>query len=111
MALPPLPHHLTITLIHMTNTKDYAHLPLEALLLEEKKHKTNKVLANGLIGFLVGVMLYGVVRNGFGFLYLGLPLFLIYLIGRNVKVQNENLQRIRTAILTKRATDAGTGSL
>ncbi|RFP65179.1 hypothetical protein D0N36_09945 [Hymenobacter lapidiphilus] len=82
----------------MPNDKDYAALPLEALLAEEKDVKRNQLLSAATIGFLVGVMVYGLVKNGLGFLYLAIPLFLIVGIYKNSRVQKQRLEQIRAEI-------------
>lgn len=82
----------------MSAQKDYAKLTLEELLSEEKKIKRNEAFAAGFIGFLVGIMVYGVVRNGFGFLYIAIPLAMIVLIYRNSQRQKQALQQIRAEI-------------
>lgn len=46
-------------------------------------------------------MVYGLVKNGFGFLYLAIPLFLIAGIYKNSQVQKENLKQIREEINNK----------
>jgi hypothetical protein len=82
----------------MFDKKDYAKLTLEELLIAQKKAKKNETLSAGLIGFLVGIMIYGIVKNGFGFLYIAIPLFLIAGIYKNAQVQKQNLKQIQAAI-------------
>jgi hypothetical protein len=82
----------------MFNQKDYAQLTLEALTLEEKKIKRNEILSAGLMGFLIGVMIYGLVKNGFGFLHIFLPLFLMFGIQKNSQIQKQNLKKIQAEI-------------
>ncbi|MBC6697754.1 hypothetical protein [Hymenobacter sp. BT190] len=82
----------------MSAQQDYAKLTLEELLSEEKKIKRNEAFAAGFIGFLVGIMVYGIVRNGFGFLYIAIPLAMIVLIYRNSQSQKQALQQIRAEI-------------
>lgn len=78
--------------------QDYSKFTLEELLGEEKRLKRNEAFAAAGIGFLVGVMVYGVVRNGFGFLYIAIPLAMIVGIYRNSQSQKQNLQQIRAEI-------------
>ncbi|MBT2556584.1 hypothetical protein J7E24_02210 [Hymenobacter sp. ISL-91] len=87
----------------MPNDRNYAALPLEQLLAEEKISKRNQLLSAGAIGFLVGVMVYGLVKNGFGVLYLAIPLFLIAMIYRNSHAQKQNLVEIRREIAVRKA--------
>lgn len=87
----------------MLDKKDYSKLTLEELLIKEKKVKKNEIFSAGLIGFLIGVMVYGLVKNGFGFLYLAIPLFLIVVIYKNSQIQKQNLKQIQTEINLKNA--------
>ncbi|MBD2715762.1 hypothetical protein KBK19_12020 [Microvirga sp. STR05] len=82
----------------MTDDKNYADLPLDELLAAEKVAKRNEMLSAVLIGFLVGIMLFGVVRNGFGLVYIAIPLFLITLVFRNARIRKQTLKRIQTEI-------------
>jgi uncharacterized membrane protein YoaK (UPF0700 family) len=85
----------------MLDKKDYSKLTLEELLLEEKKVKQNEIFSAGFIGFCVGVMIFGLVKNGFGFLYIAIPLFLISAFYKNSKVQKQKLEQIQTEINNK----------
>ncbi len=82
-------------------SKDYAQLTLEELVIEERKIKKNENLSAVLIGFSVGVMVYGVVKNGVSFLNIAIPLFLIVIFYRNSKIQKQKLKQIRAEISTK----------
>lgn len=83
---------------NMPAQQDYSKLTLEDLLSEEKKLKRSEIFAAVAIGFLVGVMVYGVVRNGFGFLYIAIPLAMIMGIYRNSQSQKQALQQVRAEI-------------
>jgi hypothetical protein len=85
----------------MLYKKDYTTLTLEELFVEEKKVKKTELLSAGLVGFLIGVMVYGVVKNGFGYLYLAIPLFLITIIYKNSQIQKQNLAQIQAEIINK----------
>jgi uncharacterized ion transporter superfamily protein YfcC len=85
----------------MTDNKDYSKLTLEELLLEEKKMKQNEKLSAAIVGFSIGVMVYGVVKNGFGFLYIFIPLALIVGIHRNSKNVKQQLAQIQAEINNK----------
>ena len=85
----------------MLDKKDYSKLTLEELLIEEKKVKQAEFLSAGVIGFLVGVMVYGIVKNGFGFLYIAIPLFLIFGVYKNSQIQKQNLKQIQIEIKIK----------
>ena len=85
----------------MFEQKDYSQLTLEELLLERKKSKQNELFSAGAIGFLVGVMIYGLVTKGFGFLYVAIPLLLILGLYKNSQTQKSNLTQIQAAINAK----------
>ncbi|MEA5458647.1 hypothetical protein VB796_06345 [Arcicella sp. LKC2W] len=85
----------------MLDKKDYSKLTLEELLLEEKKVKQNEILSAGFIGFCVGVMIFGLVKNGFGFLYIVIPLVLISAFYKNSQVQKQKLKEIQSEIHNK----------
>jgi hypothetical protein len=87
----------------MFDKNDYSKLTLQELLIEEKKIKKNETLSAGLIGLMIGIMVYGFIRNGFGFLYLAIPVFLIWGIYKNSQIQKQNLKQIQTEINTKKA--------
>lgn len=82
----------------MSDKKDYSKLTLEELLVEEKKTKKNETFSAGLIGFMMGIMIYGIVTKGFGFLYIAIPLFLIFLFYKNSQTQKQNLKQIQAEI-------------
>jgi hypothetical protein len=87
----------------MFDKKDYSKLTLEELLIEEKKIKKNETISAGFIGFCVGVMVFGLVKNGFGFIYVAIPLFLVAGIYKNSKIQKQNLKEIQSEINAKNA--------
>lgn len=59
------------------NQKELAQLSDKELLKEAKKIKTSPFVDAFFIGILVGVIIYSVVANTWGFLTL-IPLFMIY---------------------------------
>ncbi|TCK54560.1 hypothetical protein C8C83_2465 [Flavobacterium sp. 90] len=63
------------------------------LLQEAKKSKSTSITNAFLIGFLVGIVVYSVVKNTWGFLTL-IPLFLIYKLINNSKVDKKELEDI-----------------
>lgn len=58
--------------------KELSQLSDEELLEAAKKNKPSPIIDAFFIGFLAGIVIYGVWANSWGFLTL-LPLFLIYL--------------------------------
>ena len=85
----------------MLENKDYAEWTLEALLIAEKKLKKKETISSVLIGVAIGILVYGVVINGFGFLRIFLPIALIYIFFRDLEKNKENLRQIRTEINNK----------
>ena len=86
----------------MPDSKDHSKLALGELLTEEKKIKKLEITSAVVIGFLVGVIIYGVAKNGFGFLYTVIPLILIAGIAKNSQNLRKKLKQIRAEISTKR---------
>jgi len=86
----------------MSENKDYAALALSELLAEEKKIKQQEITAAVIIGFLVGVMIYGVAKSGFGFIYIAIPLLLIYGIYKYAQRLKHNLKQIQAEINTRK---------
>jgi hypothetical protein len=85
----------------MAEEKDYSVLPLEELLEEEKKIKRNEITGAVLIGFLVGIMIFGVASNGFGIVYTVIPIILIAGIARYSGKQKQILKVIQAGIRAK----------
>ncbi len=63
---------------------ELTHLTDEELLAEGRKIKSGAITNAILIGFLVGVVVYSVAVNSFGFLTL-IPLFIAYKLLKNSK--------------------------
>jgi hypothetical protein len=59
------------------NEKELSQLTDEELLQTAKNFKPTPIIDALLIGFLIGIIIYGVVANAWGFTIL-IPLFLIY---------------------------------
>ena len=82
----------------MTANEDYSKLPLEQLLVQEKKIKNKVTISAAVTGFLIGVVIYGVAKNGFGVIYIFIPLFLIYGNYRNAQKLKHDLKQIQLEI-------------
>ena len=85
----------------MLDKIDYSKLTLEELLIEETKLKKNETLSALLIGVAIGIIVYGVAKNGMGGIYVFLPLFLIYGIYKNSQKNKKKLKEIHTEIALK----------
>lgn len=59
----------------------------EELLQEAKKMKTNKVYDAVIVGFLIGVSIYSIIKNGFGLLTF-LPLLYLPVAKKNTTKRN-----------------------
>ncbi|NTV83119.1 MAG: FUSC family protein [Bacteroidales bacterium] len=73
------------------NQKELSELTDQELLEEAKKMKSSPIADAFFIGFLVGIIIYSVVVNSWGFLTL-IPLFLVYLLLKKSK-RNELLKK------------------
>lgn len=81
----------------MQNKRDeFSHLSDQELLTEARQNKRSPLVDATFIGFLVGVIIYGIVASNLGFFVL-LPLFLIYILlkkpKRNMQLQKELKKR------------------
>lgn len=81
----------------MSDNKEYSKWTLEELVAEEKKMKRNQTIHAFMIGFLISVMVYGVAKNGFGFLYIFVPLILISGVIKQSQKLKENLKEIEAS--------------
>ncbi|KGE89474.1 MAG: hypothetical protein ACE362_27150 [Phaeodactylibacter xiamenensis] len=82
----------------MKDQKDYAQLTLEALRTEEQKLKRQNLTGNVFTGFLAGVMIYGLVKNGFGLLYTAIPLLIIAVVAKNGQSLQAKLKAVRAEL-------------
>ncbi len=74
--------------------KELEGLSDEQLLKEKKKIQSNNIVNASLIGLCIGVMVYGAVKNGFGF-FTFLPLVFVYFLsknGKNIKALDQELK-------------------
>ena len=85
----------------MLEHKDFAEWTLEELLIEEKKLKKKETISSVLIGVAIGILVYGVVKKGFSFLPVFLPIALIYIFYKDSEKNKEKLKQIRTEINNK----------
>lgn len=85
----------------MSEIKDYTKLTLEELLIEQKKIKKQQIFTAVLIGMLIGVIVYGLVINGFGWVYISISVFMIYIINSGSKKLKQQLELIKAEIEKK----------
>jgi hypothetical protein len=76
-----------------TKEKKLSALTDEELLKEAKKMKSASITNAALIGFLIGIIFYSVVKNSLGFLTL-IPLFLAYKLINNSRYNNKELENL-----------------
>jgi Na+/H+ antiporter NhaC len=65
----------------------------QELLQEAKKLKLASITNAVLIGFLIGIVFYSIVKNSLGFFTL-IPLFLAYKLINNSKYNNKELENL-----------------
>lgn len=76
--------------------KILSELTDQELLQEAKKRKSTSIINAFFIGFLVGIVVYSVAKNTWGFLTL-IPLFLIYKLVNKSKYDDKELENILKA--------------
>ena len=69
--------------------KELSELTDEELLAEAKKVKSSAIISATLIGFMVGIVFYSIVKNGLGFFTL-IPLFFAFKVFHNPKNNERN---------------------
>lgn len=70
--------------------KELSELTDQELLDEAKKMKSTSITNAVFIGFMIGIVIYSIVKNSLGFLTL-IPLFLLYKLIKNSK-NNKSLE-------------------
>ena len=73
--------------------RNLSELTNEELLQEVKKHKSTSLINALLIGFLIGIVFYSIVKNSWGFFTL-IPLFLIFKLSNKSKYNNQELENV-----------------
>ncbi|NCU03407.1 MAG: FUSC family protein [Chitinophagaceae bacterium] len=73
--------------------KELSQLTDEELLAEAKKAKSTAIMNAVFIGFLIGIIVYSVVKNTWGLLTL-IPLFLAYKLINNSKQNSKDLEAL-----------------
>jgi hypothetical protein len=76
-----------------TIEKKLSELTDQELLQEAKKMKSASITNAVLIGILIGIVFYSIVKNSLGFLTL-IPLFLAYKLINNSKYKNKELENL-----------------
>lgn len=73
--------------------KELTELTDQELLQEAKKVKSTAIINALLIGFLIGIVIFSIAKNGLGFFIL-IPLFFAYRLANNSKYDNKELENI-----------------
>jgi fatty acid desaturase len=81
------------------NQPNLSELTDEELLQEAKKMKQSRITHAFIIGFLIGILIFGAAVNTWGFTML-IPLYLIYLFTRNPNDNKELMQILKERGLT-----------
>lgn len=87
----------------MPDNNNYAQLTLPELQTEAKKMRSMEITAAVFVGFLIGVMVYGVATKGFGFLHIFLPLLLIAGIVKGTQTLKQKQAQVRAEIKARSA--------
>lgn len=87
----------------MEASTNLTRMSLEELQRAEKRTRNEQLTVAVLIGFLIGVIIYGVATKGFGLLHTLLPAGLIILLTRSMGKANQRLAGIRAELGKKRA--------
>lgn len=73
--------------------KKLTELTDQELLQEAKKRKSASIINAVLIGFLIGIVFYSVVKNSWGFFTL-IPLFIAYKLINSSKYDSKELEAL-----------------
>jgi len=73
--------------------KNISELTDQELLQEAKKMKSTSIINALLIGVLIGIMIYSIMKNGLGFLLLILLFFIFKLVNKS-KYDNKELEKV-----------------
>ncbi len=79
-------------------SQNLSELSMAELLTEQKKRKTALLTQQFIIGLMAGVAVYSVVKNGFRFFPLALPLLFIFIFVRSGKGLKAGLQSVQAEI-------------
>ncbi|WP_136666595.1 hypothetical protein [Flavobacterium sp. H122] len=83
--------------------ENFAELTDKKILNKIKNLKTNKLIDAAIVGLTIGIVIYSVVKHGFGF-FTFFPLLLTYMIVRNSKnnkILEAELQKVIESRNTK----------
>jgi hypothetical protein len=73
--------------------KELSELTDRELLNEAKKMKSTNITNAVLVGFLMGIVFYSIVKNSWGFVTL-IPLYFAYKLFNNQKHNNKELENL-----------------
>jgi F0F1-type ATP synthase assembly protein I len=82
----------------MDNIRDYTALTDQELINRVKKIRRKELFSGVFVGFLIGIVIYGVSKNGFGIIYTLIPAVLMIITYRHAKALKENRQSIQSEI-------------
>lgn len=77
------------------NTKKLTDLTEEDLIIEQKKRKSNSISYSFIMGIMIGVTVYGFIKNGFSFFTI-LPILFFPIFIMNWKNYNEVKNEIKS---------------
>jgi hypothetical protein len=82
----------------MARSKDYRTLNKAELEKELKRLKGEQKTTNFIMGFCVGIMVFGYASNGFGWVYTLIPLLLIGALYQASKPRKEKMKQMEEAL-------------
>ena len=85
----------------METTTDLTRMSVEELQKAEKRIRTARITVAMFIGFLIGVIVYGLATKGFGLLHTMLPGGMILLLARSSANINQRMGEVRAELSRK----------
>ena len=82
----------------MATQNDYSTLSKAALEKELKRLKGQERTAKFIMGFCVGIMIFGYASKGFGWVYTIIPLLIIGAMYKGAKPVQEKIQQVKKAL-------------
>lgn len=85
----------------MSAIKDYSILTIPELQAEQKKIKKQQFFTALLIGFFIGIVVYGLIVNGFDWVYLSISAFMLFFLGKGSSKIKKTLVKIEQELSKK----------
>jgi hypothetical protein len=85
----------------MSEIKDYSLLTVPELQEEQKKIKKQQFFTALLIGFFIGIVVYGLIVNGFDWVYIAISAFMLFFLGKGSTKIKKTLVEIEQELSKK----------